>query len=1366
MTVRTRLLGLCTGLAFAFVMTTAAVAVTKVDPNQKSHDKEAPSTVRHPQQFAAGVIQGAVVLPGPKVPQIILYDQTDFQGVNAFNSQDFETFYDQYDDQAADDFVVTGAGWTVTTVTTPGVYFNGPGPAPSLHITFYDDDGFGLPGSPVCDYPVVTTFTGAATGSFTATLSPVCSLTPGTKWVSVVANMDFLAGGQWGWAMRTVFSGNPAAWQNPGGGFGSPCDTWGSRAFLCATDTNDEPDQVFRLDGSFSSCNNNADCQDGDLCNGSEICVASACQPGTPVNCNDGFFCTIDTCAPATGLCSHGPNTCSDSNGCTADSCNEATDTCSHFSPPPLHLCNTGSISIPDSGTATPYPSTITVSGLSPVGGLCSVELNGITHTFPSDIDMLVVGPGTPQNAVVMSDTGGSTPAAGVNLTLIDSAAASIPTPLVSGTFKPTNTGTGDAFPGAPASSGQSTLGVFDGTDPNGDWKLFVVDDVGGDQGAVAGGWCINIVVTGCTSNSQCNDGNACNGVETCVSGNCTAGTPVNCDDGLFCTDDTCAPATGVCSHTAKTCSDNNACTSDFCDEAGDVCVNTNASVHICNTGAIAIPTLGVANPYPSPINVSGQPTTGSVCSVELKGITHTFPDDIDILLARTSGPNALIMSDVGGGGDVNNINLTLTDGAASSMPDAGPLVSGTFRPTNSNSGGADTAFPAPAPAISGPSVLSTFDGQNPNGVWNLWVRDEFAGDSGSIAGGWCLNLVVSSCTTNAECQDANICNGFETCVAGSCTPGTPVDCSDGLFCTLDTCDPPTGTCGHPPNPCADADGCTNDSCDEGADACVHTPACIHVCNTGPITINDSTTPPTIATPYPSIINVSGGSGLFTLVSVELKGIAHTFPDDIDIQLAAPNVANGAIIMSDVGGSAVASNVNLVLTDGAPPIPDAGPLVSGTFAPTNVNPGTGTEAWPAPAPLPSASSALSQFNGSNPNGDWKLFVVDDQGIDQGSIAGGWCLNYKSSCSSPADCNDGNACTNDVCDATGACSHTTIACNDGNACNGVETCDPASGCVPGTPPVCNDGNACNGVETCDPASGCVPGTPLSCNDGNACNGVETCNPASGCVGGTPVTCAPPDQCHTAGVCDPGTGLCGYGNQPNGTTCDDGNSGTSGDSCQNGVCVGSGCTSSNDPKTKGWYKSLCHNEHSGDSLTDADAACVGANSSRFAGMTTVAQLCAVYESSHQTNCDRGDEELLTLELNICKQRVCPAQSIDSDCGNNGTVAQSENEADTLLSNPSRSNAQCDHAECLAKEISNGHALELNTLATRREVGNVRLNWQAPLLDDGTGQPRGYKIWRRAIGSTAPFVLIGTTNSTPTFLDTTAGSGSWQYDVTPTY
>ena len=74
----------------------------------------------------------------------------------------------------------------------------------------------------------------------------------------------------------------------------------------------------------------------------------------------------------------------------------------------------------------------------------------------------------------------------------------------------------------------------------------------------------------------------------------------------------------------------------------------------------------------------------------------------------------------------------------------------------------------APAPAISGPSALSIFDGTDPNGTWNLWVRDEFGGDSGTMSGGWCLNIIVSACGSDAECQDSNVCNGFEACVAGS----------------------------------------------------------------------------------------------------------------------------------------------------------------------------------------------------------------------------------------------------------------------------------------------------------------------------------------------------------------------------------------------------------------------------------------------------------------------------------------------------------------------------------------------------------------------------------------------------------------------
>ena len=114
-----------------------------------------------------------------------------------------------------------------------------------------------------------------------------------------------------------------------------------------------------------------------------------------------------------------------------------------------------------------------------------------------------------------------------------------------------------------------------------------------------------------------------------------------------------------------------------------------------------------------------------------------------------------------------------------------------------------------------------------------------------------------------------------------------------------------------------------------------------------------------------------------TNVSVRLIGLTHTFPDDIDILLVGPGGQN-AIIMSDVGGSTAVTGVTLTLDDfAATSLPDAGPLVTGTFKPSNYV-GSGTEAWPAPAPVPSGGSALSVFTGTAPNGTWSLYVVDDR----------------------------------------------------------------------------------------------------------------------------------------------------------------------------------------------------------------------------------------------------------------------------------------------------------------------------------------------------------------------------------------------------
>jgi serine protease AprX len=70
----------------------------------------------------------------------------------------------------------------------------------------------------------------------------------------------------------------------------------------------------------------------------------------------------------------------------------------------------------------------------------------------------------------------------------------------------------------------------------------------------------------GCSSNGDCDDGNACT-TDTCSNGSCS-NTPINCDDGNACTADSCDSGTGNCVNTSINCDDGNPCTTDSCDPA------------------------------------------------------------------------------------------------------------------------------------------------------------------------------------------------------------------------------------------------------------------------------------------------------------------------------------------------------------------------------------------------------------------------------------------------------------------------------------------------------------------------------------------------------------------------------------------------------------------------------------------------------------------------------------------------------------------------------------------------------------------------------------------------------------------------------
>lgn len=142
--------------------------------------------------------------------------------------------------------------------------------------------------------------------------------------------------------------------------------------------------------------------------------------------------------------------------------------------------------------SASRYSSTIEVRGLiGPIRDV-NVRLHDVFHTSSYDMDVLLVGP-SGQTAIVMSDIGEETDAAGVTLRLDDEAETPIPdTALESGVYRPTNNDEIVAFnaPAPPVTSANAALSVFDGGDPNGTWRLFVQDRYGRfDPGIVAGGW-------------------------------------------------------------------------------------------------------------------------------------------------------------------------------------------------------------------------------------------------------------------------------------------------------------------------------------------------------------------------------------------------------------------------------------------------------------------------------------------------------------------------------------------------------------------------------------------------------------------------------------------------------------------------------------------------------------------------------------------------------------------------------------------------------------------------------------------------------------------------------------------------------------
>jgi hypothetical protein len=142
------------------------------------------------------------------------------------------------------------------------------------------------------------------------------------------------------------------------------------------------------------------------------------------------------------------------------------------------------------------------------------------------------------------------------------------------------------------------------------------------------------------------------------------------------------------------------------------------------------------------------------------------------------------------------------------------------------------------------------------------------------------------------------------------------------------------------------------------------------------------------ASPYPSVIAVSGVTAPIDKVTVTLSGFSHTFPSDAAFILVGPG-GQAITLMANRGSGFPVTGVMLTFDDDAArTVPEF--MVSGTYRPSL---GFGL---PLPAPAPAAPTAqLSVFKGTSANGNWSLFAADQFNLDSGSVSGGWSITINS-----------------------------------------------------------------------------------------------------------------------------------------------------------------------------------------------------------------------------------------------------------------------------------------------------------------------------------------------------------------------------------
>jgi hypothetical protein len=255
----------------AFVSTTNADAAVKVKPQKASGPSHSQPHFKYPNRNAPS---GSTVL----------YDQSG-TAENGAPAQDFQSAYDAYDSQGADDFVVTdAAGWTVSAFNFQVAFLQSGIPTPPPPTIVYNVDVFpdagGAPGgSATCSASGVTGTLDGTNTSLSIAMPSACFLAQGTYWVSMTPVFDFPPQSFWSNQSGATL-GNEGVWQNPNGGFGTSCSSWSPISTCVGSGTigGGNPNYLFQVVGAVGG--------GGGTCGAGDLCLVTTVGPNTsPTAC-------------------------------------------------------------------------------------------------------------------------------------------------------------------------------------------------------------------------------------------------------------------------------------------------------------------------------------------------------------------------------------------------------------------------------------------------------------------------------------------------------------------------------------------------------------------------------------------------------------------------------------------------------------------------------------------------------------------------------------------------------------------------------------------------------------------------------------------------------------------------------------------------------------------------------------------------------------------------------------------------------------------------------------------------------------------------------------------------------------------------